>query len=333
MMPSVDELRRDLLVSGVQAPVWHLGRTDSLELGNAVIAIGAFDGVHRGHLELLQRTQADARARRAHAYAVTFDPDPDVVVSPHPARHLMSVADRLRALAASGVDGVIVVPFTRELAALDHEQFFCDVLQPVCTIRAIHVGSDFRLGARGASDVAVMSAWGIERGINVYGHDLVLDGDAPVSATRIRSLIDAGALEQAAAELGRRYLVRGRITTGRGQGSALGFPTANVSFDTSLQLPAAGVYAGFACVEGTVWPAAINVGLPPTFEDRLGSAALEANLIGVTGDIYGDRIDLVFEERLRPSFKFDDVQDLIATVQRDIAHVREQYGCEGVRVS
>ena len=333
MMPPVDELRRDLLVSGVQAPVWHLGRTDSLELGNAVIAIGAFDGVHRGHLELLQRTQADARARRAHAYAVTFDPDPDVVVSPHPARHLMSVADRLRALAASGVDGVIVVPFTRELAALDHEQFFCDVLQPVCTIRAIHVGSDFRLGARGASDVAVMSAWGIERGINVYGHDLVLDGDAPVSATRIRSLIDAGALEQAAAELGRRYLVRGRITTGRGQGSALGFPTANVSFDTSLQLPAAGVYAGFACVEGTVWPAAINVGLPPTFEDRLGSAALEANLIGFTGDIYGDRIDLVFEERLRPSFKFDDVQDLIATVQRDIGHVREQYGCEGVRVS
>lgn len=333
MMPPVDELRRDLLVSGVQAPVWHLGRTDSLELGNAVIAIGAFDGVHRGHLELLQRTQADARARRAHAYAVTFDPDPDVVVSPHPARHLMSVADRLRALAASGVDGVIVVPFTRELAALDHEQFFCDVLQPVCTIRAIHVGSDFHLGARGASDVAVMSAWGIERGINVYGHDLVLDGDAPVSATRIRSLIDAGALEQAAAELGRRYLVRGRITTGRGQGSALGFPTANVSFDTSLQLPAAGVYAGFACVEGTVWPAAINVGLPPTFEDRLGSAALEANLIGFTGDIYGDRIDLVFEERLRPSFKFDDVQDLIATVQRDIAHVREQYGCEGVCVS
>ena len=333
MMPPVDELRRDLLVSGVQAPVWHLGRTDSLELGNAVIAIGAFDGVHRGHLELLQRTQADARARRAHAYAVTFDPDPDVVVSPHPARHLISVADRLRALAASGVDGVIVVPFTRELAALDHEQFFCDVLQPVCTIRAIHVGSDFRLGARGASDVAVMSAWGIERGINVYGHDLVLDGDAPVSATRIRSLIDAGALEQAAAELGRRYLVRGRITTGRGQGSALGFPTANVSFDTSLQLPAAGVYAGFACVEGTVWPAAINVGLPPTFEDRLGLAALEANLIGFTGDIYGDRIDLVFEERLRPSFKFDDVQDLIATVQRDIAHVREQYGCEGVRVS
>lgn len=333
MMPLVDELRRDLLMAGDVAPVWYLDGSRALELGDAVIAIGAFDGVHRGHGELMRRTVSDARARGMRAYAVTFDPDPDTIVSPAPARHLMTVEDRLHALAATGVDGVIVVPFTRELAAFDHERFFGDVLQPCCRMHAIHVGSDFRLGAHGASDVAVMRAWGIARGIDVHGHDLVLDGGAPVSATRIRTLLADGSIEHANDELGRRYLVRGRIITGRGQGTALGFPTANIAYDASLQLPAAGVYAGLACVDGTVWPAAINVGLPPTFEDRCGSASLEANLIGFSGDIYGDRIDLLFDEHLRPSFKFDDIHDLIDTVQRDIAHVGERFGHEGVSIS
>ena len=150
----------------------------------ACVAIGAFDGVHRGHRHLLERCVADARARGVAAVAVTFDPDPDVVVSAAPAPKLLCCADRLRALSASGVDLVLVVPFTSALAALDHEAFFTRVLAPELDIRAVHVGSDFRLGAHGASTVEVIRAWGRDRGIEVLGHDLVLD-DAVVGAPEV----------------------------------------------------------------------------------------------------------------------------------------------------
>ena len=132
MMPLIDELRRDLLMAGDVAPVWYLDGSRALELGDAVIAIGAFDGVHRGHGELMRRTVSDARTRGMRAYAVTFDPDPDTIVSPAPVRHLMTVEDRLHALAATGADGVIVVPFTRELAAFDMNAF-----SATCCSRAV----------------------------------------------------------------------------------------------------------------------------------------------------------------------------------------------------
>lgn len=350
-MPSVDELRRDFIEpTGALAPVvWLPALTDGetfascaassdaaaqlRALGPCVVAIGAFDGVHRGHRALLDAAITEAHTQGMAAVAVTFDPDPDVVVAPRAALKLTRAADRRTLLAASGVDAVAVIPFTPALAALDAPTFFSSVLFAALEVRSIHVGSNFRLGHDGAATVADMQAWCAERQVQVTGHELVLDDGEPISATRIRRQVQQGDLVSVERELGRRYLIRGRVHTGRGEGTGMGFPTANLVVDPTLQVPAEGVYSGLALVEGAVWPAAINVGKPPTFRDRPESASLEANLIGFHGDIYGDAFSLVFAERLRGLVKFDSVDDLIATVLGNIDTVRTTFGEEGVSLA
>ena len=228
---------------------------------------------------------------------------------------------------------VAVVPFTRQLAALDHVAFFEGVLAPYLDIRAIHVGSDFRLGARGASTVPIIADWGTQKGIAVTGHDLILDGDVPITATRIRSLIARGDVDSARRLLGRRPMLRGQVGPGRGQGTGMGFPTANVEVPGYAQMPADGVYAGFAEVDGAVWPAAINAGVPPMFADSVKSARLEANLIGFSGDLYDKKVAIAFDRLLRPSHSFESVDALIEAVNRDIETVREQFGTSPVRIA
>ena len=334
MMPSLSDLKADFLACDrPRVEVYRLdGRTPAPALGAASVAIGAFDGVHRGHRELIAATCADARARGCRAFIVTFDPDPDVVLSPHPSKKLMSTADRLDVLARTGVDGVVVVPFTHELAALDHEAFFT-LLGRVLDIRTVRVGSDFRLGRGGASDVSVIRAWGASRGIEVFAHELLCEDGGTICSTRIRTELASGHVEEAARLLGRTFMVRGTVETGRGEGTGMGFPTANIRVDARLQMPADGVYEGLMLVDGAVWPAAVNVGLPPTYADRAASAHLEANLIGFEGDLYGRSVGLAFTRWLRPSRTFDSLDELVATVEGNIDDIRSNLGDKGVELA
>ena len=336
MTYSIAELRRDFLVGARAAGVRRIGEGlfDGFDgPAPASIAIGVFDGLHVGHSELLARTVEDARRRGTISVAVTFDPDPDQVVSRSPSLKLMSVEDRLRALSLSGVDAVLVVPFDRSVAALDHVGFFEGVLAPYLDIRSIHVGSDFRLGARGASNVDVIARWGSQRSIEVFGHDLVSDQGVAVTATRIRSLLSKGEIDDVSRELGRTYVVRGAVGSGRGQGTGMGFPTANVIVDPMIQLPLDGVYAGYAYLDGFVWPAAVNVGIPPMFAQSKRSARLEANLLGFSGDLYGKDLKVSFTKRLRPSCHFDSIAQLIEVVNGDIETVSRLHGDSAIRIA
>lgn len=300
-------------------------------LGAASIAIGVFDGVHRGHHRLIDAVVRDARARGCKAVVVTFDPDPDVVVSPSPAQKLMTTADRLHALAQTGVDAVVAVPFTPAVAALDHVSFL-ELVSRVVDIRSIRVGSDFRLGRGGASGVAEMQVWGAEHGVDVYGHELLCVDGQTICATRIRQELRQGHVELAAELLGRPYMLRGVVASGRHQGSDMGFPTANIQVPDGIQVPADGVYEGLVLVDDTVWPAAVNVGLPPTYADDAASAHLEANLIGYVGDLYGASVSLAFTRWLRPSRVFDSLNELIATVEGNIEDIRHNLGEQGVSI-
>ena len=346
---SVDELNRAFLRDKGAAPVLRLAVDKAAGAASwaagtpagpwaagpwpCAVSIGAFDGFHEGHRTLVRALIADARERGVAAVAVTFDPDPDQVLPGTPAKRLLTVGDRLRALAASGVDAVAVVPFTPALAALDHAAFFERVLGGVLSVRAVHVGEDFRLGRGGASTVPVIRAWGERRGMAVHGHRLVRDGDQPVSATRIRALLSQGRTGEAARELGRGYAVPGVVEHGRGQGTGMGFPTANIRVDAALQLPAEGVYAGAVLAGGSAWPAAVNVGVPTLFADDARSARLEANLLGFSGNLYGEEVRVLFAERLRPTRAFPSVDALVAEVKRNIAQVRAAYGDEAVRLA
>lgn len=241
MMLSAHELAR-IFFAG-ESDEAHIVTADAFDkcehLGAASIAIGVFDGVHRGHQELIAALVRDARAHGCKAVVVTFDPDPDVVVSPSPAQKLMTTSDRLHALAQTGVDAVVAVPFTPEVAALDHVGFLA-LLSRVVDIRSIRVGSDFRLGRGGASGVDEMRTWGAKRGVDVYGHDLLCEGGEAICATRIRHELGQGHVELAAELLGRPYMVRGGVIRGRHEGSGMGFPTANLHVPDGIQVPEIG---------------------------------------------------------------------------------------------
>lgn len=343
MMPSVSALRNQfsLYDENALAPIVTLeelsskifsSSSEGAPVGHpdAAICIGAFDGFHQGHQNLVRYTREDAKRRGIKSYIVTFDPDPDCVVGPGPAPKLLLMDARKRTLASTGVDGVIVIPFTKRLAALDHEAFFKTVLCPLINIKVIHVGSNFKLGRGGASNVSVIRAWGARRGIDVYGHSLVCaDGNA-ISATRIRGLLAQGKVEEAAELLGRYHGIRGTVMHGRGQGTGMGFPTANVELDATLALPADGVYEGIMLIDGVAYPAAVNVGLPPMFELSEGSAHLEANVIGYSGNLYGKEVKLAFTRFLRPSKKFKDQAELVATVLGNIEDIKRNLGESGV---
>ena len=262
---------------------------------------------------------------------VTFDPDPDVVGELFARSKIDDDVRPLHALALTGADAVVAVPFTPAVAALDHVGFL-ELLSRVVDICSIRVGSDFRLGRGGASGVAEMQTWGAEHGVDVYGHELLCVEGQTICATRIRQELRQGHVELAAELLGRPYMLRGIVAGGRHQGSDMGFPTANIQVPEGIQVPADGVYEGLVLVDDTVWPAAVNVGLPPTYADDAASAHLEANLIGYAGDLYGASVSLAFTRWLRPSRVFDSLDELIATVEGNIDDIRHHLGEQGVSI-
>ena len=339
--PLGDDAARDL----VRASLFAFPR-DVCELGTvpksqspgarAVCAIGAFDGVHRGHRALISRAREEADARGDELVVVTFSPDPSVVLSPgHPQRMLLSDEARLRALgAAPGVDRLVVIDFTPELAALPYDRFVREVLGGLADLDRIVVGADFRLGAGGAGDVDALSELGRIDGFGVVGMELADEGGAPITATRIRGVLAEGAVEEAAGLLGRCHHVSGTVEHGRGEGTGFGFPTANVRVGEGVALPAEGVYAGYVACGDLAWPAAINVGKPRSFSPgEEGAPFLEATLLGFAGDLYGARVSVVFVRWLRAPRTFGSVGELERVVLGNVDWVRGALGEKNVELA
>ncbi len=323
---------RDLVCRSVFADAPAPADADGI--GSAVMVLGAFDGLHLGHRALVRAAVQDARARKLPCVAVTFDPDPSELLFPNdPQPRLLSVADRLRALRSAGVDHAVSIPFTRELATLGPEQFVRGPLREVAEPRALHVGSDFRFGHHGSGSVDTLRELGLTLGFDVVESRLLEVGGARVSSTRIRSMLEApDELAGANALLGRCHFVHGVIEHGRGEGTSFGFPTANVRCDQGSCMPCQGVYGGYVTIGATAWPAAINVGAPPSFSgpDQL---FLEANLVGFAGDVYGAEASVTFVEWLRPSRRFSSLDELERVVLGNIDWVRTNLGEGGVRLT
>lgn len=294
-------------------------------LGRAVAAIGVFDGVHIGHRTLIADTTRLAHETGSRAIAVTFDRDPEQVVSPD--RHvpqLLRLEDKLELIAAENVDAILVIPFCVRLANMPPDFFLDEVLLRALKPVAVAVGHDFRFGARASGNVAVLERFGTSHGFEVRPHELVEVDGAPVTATRIRSLIAQGDVERAARLLGRPHRVPGTVVHGRGAGgSELGIPTANLAPWTHAALPADGVYSGTATVDGQRYAAAISVGKPPMFPDSIDH--LEAHLIDFAGDLYGREVVVEFHERLRGLLVYRDNEELARSIRADIACTRATF--------
>lgn len=299
----------------------------------AVVVLGAFDGVHEGHRSLVRAACDDARLRDVPCVAMTFDPDPAELLGSHrPGTRLLDVPDRMAGLLEEGVDAVFAVDFTARLAASSPEDFVEQVLLRAVRPVAVHVGRNFRFGKKASGDVDTLADLGSRLGFEARPHDLVESLGRPVSATRVRRLLLEGSLDEANQLLGRCHYVRGVVAHGRGEGTSFGFPTANVVCDESCCMPAEGVYACYVVHGSRAWPAAANVGAPPTFSGPR-TAFLEANLLGFSGDLYGRTVEVAFARWLRASRRFDSLEELERVVLGNIGWVGEHLGTHEIALS
>ena len=287
----------------------------------ASCAFGVFDGVHVGHRFLINATKDTAANSGGASLVLTFDIDPDEVFRPDSLKKLMTNEQRIAMLASTGVDGVVVLPFTNRFASSSPTDFLTSTFAD-CYPAYLHVGSDFRFGSHASGTVADLQAWGGAAGTQIAAHELKSEDGAPVSATRIRGLLAAGAIEDANRLLDRLYFVTGEVQSGRGEGADMGFRTANLLVPESLRVLGEGVYAAYAWVDGRRYKAAVNVGVAATFAD-VATATVEAHLLDFEGDIYGRTIKVEFTNWLRENRPFDSVEELIATVKGNIAWVQE----------
>jgi riboflavin kinase / FMN adenylyltransferase len=290
--------------------------------GRCVVTIGVFDGVHRGHQELIQRALQRARAARLPLVLITFDPHPSEVVRPgsHPPV-LTPVRRKAELVEWLGVDAFLVLPFTTELSRMPPDEFVHVVLVERLHATAVVVGENFRFGHKAAGDLELLRRLGAKFGFSTEGVGMLGDDDVTLSSTFVRSSIDAGEVGQAAQALGRPHRVDGIVVRGEGRGRQLGYPTANVHTDRHVAIPADGIYAGWAVLHNKRLPAAISVGSNPTFAGR--QRTVEAFILDFDEDIYGVELGVEFVERLRGMEKFDRIEDLVTQMGVDVERARE----------
>lgn len=284
-----------------------------------VLTMGNFDGLHQGHRHLISRLVACARARQVPACVYTFDPPPRVVLAP--TRHqprIQSWTDKVRIMGELGVDQVVVERFTRSFARHPPSWFVEEILGRRIDPVAIVVGYDFHFGRARSGDVETLREALPHLPIEQVA-PLEMDGGV-VSSSRIRSLVGAGDVDQAAQLLGCPHVIRGTVVAGDARGRTIGFPTANLETDAEL-LPAQGVYACRANVDGGAWlPAVANLGTRPTFD---GSGFLvEVHILDFSGEIYGSEMEVSFVSRLRGEQHFDGPDALKAQIQQDVLAAR-----------
>ncbi len=289
----------------------------------AAVAIGTFDGVHRGHQHVIGTTRAHADG--AAVVAVTFDPHPLEVLAPQKApKRLTTIERRIELLRAHGADEVRVLAFGPEMAAWSPEDFIQRVLVDDLRASVVVVGETFRFGSRAAGDVALLRSAGAEAGFTTHG--LALEGGVePFSSTLVRGHIAAGRLPEAAEVLGRPHEVVGVVVEGDHRGRSLGFPTANVPVDDAYAVPPDGVYAGRVDIGGEVLGAAVSVGANPTFDGRdrrIESYIFERPAAAGALELYGRRIRVELIRRLRSMDAFDTVDALVAQMHEDVADAR-----------
>jgi len=289
-----------------------------------VVAVGTFDGVHRGHRDVLDRLVVRADALGLRSVLVTFDPHPLEVVNPAAAPLLLTVGEEKReVLAESGIDYLAVVPFTPALARLSAEAFVSQVLRERLRMKCLLMGYDHGFGRNREGDVEVLQALGERDGFRVEVVDPVSVGDGPpISSTAIRQAIAGGDLERARDALGRAYSVGGRVVPGAARGRGIGFPTLNLALPSARKLlPPQGVYAVRVQTPGGTHGGMLNLGPRPTFGDE--SVGLEAHLFDTSGDWYGAWVRVDFIARLRDTQKFETPAALVAQLQRDEVAARQ----------
>jgi riboflavin kinase/FMN adenylyltransferase len=284
-------------------------------LVHPVLALGNFDGLHRGHLKIIERVRRGAAEHGGTPMAMTFDPHPPRVLRPDKApKLLMTKSQRLESLHSAGISCVAVVRFTRELSEWDPEMFIRTVLVDWLRVSEVWVGANFLFGHGRSGNFTVLRTLGQHYGFRADKIDPVRYKDFVVSSTRIRRLVSEGRVDEAGALLGHPYFIDGTVVAGRRRGREIGFPTANLETANEL-IPPNGVYATTTTIDGVVHAGITNVGVRPTFGE--GELTVETHLLNYSGDLYGRSVRLGFVQRVRDERQFPDVDALREQIEAD----------------
>jgi riboflavin kinase / FMN adenylyltransferase len=298
-----------------------------------VLALGNFDGLHRGHVKIIERIQRGAVERGGTSVVLTFDPHPPRILRPDKAPALlMTKGQKLDALARAGVQGAAVVRFTREMSQWEPEHFVRSVLVEWLRVAEVWVGADFLFGRDRSGNFTLLRSLGAQYGFRAEKIDPIRYKDFIVSSTRIRRLVSEGRVDEAGALLGHHYAIDGTVVEGAKRGRELGFPTANLSTSNEL-IPPHGVYATAVSIDGPILPSVTNIGQRPTFVDQLATT-IETHIIGPIDprrpassplaqdaagwNLYGRNVRLAFVQRLRDERKFPDLEALQEQIAADV---------------
>jgi riboflavin kinase/FMN adenylyltransferase len=291
--------------------------------GPIFLAIGVFDGVHRGHQAVISTSAAHARSTNGTPVVVTFDPHPEKVLRPHAAPHLLTATQHKIALIRNlGVAHLLVIDFNKKFAATSPEEFVRELVTHSTPLREICVGHQWSFGKDRRGNLDLLNALGAQFGFNVVAIQPVKLNGIVVSSTAIRQAIEQGDLDKAAEMLGRQYTILGTVVRGDGLGKEIGFPTANLSAH-SEQFPPNGVYLADAWLDGTLHHGVVNLGYRPTVSQDKSNRVLEIHLFDFNRDIYGKDVEVRFVRYLRPEKKFTTVDALVRQIDADVRQARK----------
>lgn len=291
--------------------------------GPVFLAIGVFDGVHRGHQAVISTSADHARAPNGTPVVVTFDPHPEKVLRPQAAPHLLSATQhKIALIRALGVEHLLVISFDKQFAATEPEDFVQKLVTYSKPLREICVGHEWSFGKNRRGNLALLKKLGANFDFDVVGIPPVKINGAVVSSTAIRQAIEKGDLATAAELLGREYTILGTVTRGDSLGKKIGFPTANLSAH-SEQFPPNGVYAAEARIDGELHRGVINLGIRPTVSGGKSERVLETHLFDFNRDIYGQDVEVRFLKFLRSEKKFENLDALVQQIRQDVEQARQ----------
>ncbi len=305
----------------------HYRSLDEVTLHNSWLTVGVFDGVHRGHREIINKLVAGAHAHGAPAVVLTFDPHPAKVLGRADIRMLTLPGERARLLGDLGVDVVITERFTRELSHVTAYDFMSRLTRGL-GLKRLLIGYDFALGKGREGNAVRLTEIGSELGYAVEVAPALGDESGVISSTEIRKLVSIGNVEEAAQLMGHPYSLQGLVMHGDQRGRRIGFPTANLAYAREKVIPAGGIYACWAYVRNEKHRAAVNIGTNPTFTPDSKTLNVEAYILDFDQEIYDEAVQLEFIARLRDELKFDSVEALVEQIGRDVEQTRKVLGTE-----
>jgi riboflavin kinase/FMN adenylyltransferase len=296
----------------------HYRFLEEVSLQNSWLTVGVFDGIHRGHQQIIRKLTTGAHANGAPAVVLTFDPHPASVLTGKELKCLTLPDERANLLEKLDVDAVITERFTRELSAVSAHDFMARLRRQL-GLKYLLIGYDFALGKGREGNAARLTEIGSELGYTVEVVPAISDESGVISSTAIRKLIEVGNVVEAARLLGHPYSLHGPVIHGDGRGKTIHVPTANIAYAREKMIPVRGIYACWAYLGDEKYPAAINIGINPTFTPDKQTPNVEVHLLDFhRGDIYGEDVRIEFVARLRDELRFDSVEKLLEQIWRDI---------------